>query len=546
MVELISPHAADLSEAVVPGRAWKVLSLDRPATFESLLLGATYAMAFGLAAAVARVPRHARWVLFLLVGLGTFEAFYGLVEQLGGEAKVFGYSKPSGGRTSGTYVNPNHYAAFLGMAICAALGLATSTSTSDRPVPRDLKLRVIAALTHPAAPRRALFAFLGVAMGVALAGSLSRGGVLACLLGLGALGITSTRHRGGAGGRAGWVLGAVLVAGGWVAAIGVQTLLERFGHLKDGDLSAASRLAFAYDTIMIAFAHPLTGVGAGAFEAVYPRFASVELGGLTLTHAHSDYAELLAELGFVGVLLLLGSVALTAWRAWPPADEHAQPERGAIALTALAALVPLAAHSLVDFNLRIPANALWAATLLGVAWGVSQPLRVRRMRLPGGWWLRLAALAGLGTSALVLALGAVQLARGDWVAEPFVERAQGDPRPLLQRVRSHEAALGMWPFRADHFAVLGAYRFEVALARQRSAAREAALALVDPQRTLESDLEAVIEALLQARLMHDPSWPAEVAECLVLLERACALAPANQRWARARADLLEVLPTGPR
>lgn len=539
---------AGLAEVLVPGAAevgldagWAVLSLDRPATFEAMLLGGLYAGTFGLAAVVAREPRHARWVLFLLVGLGTFEAFYGLVEQLGGDPKIFGYAKPITGRTSGTYVNPNHYAAFLAMAISVALGLSATTWSDAGPLPRAWRLRLLATLTHPAFPRRALLAFLAVVMAVALAGSLSRGGVLSCLAGALVVGVGTARIQ-PAGTRTSVVPFAVLTGVAWTSAVGVQALLERFGALHDAEPSVAGRLVFVYDTVMMAFARPLTGVGAGAFEAAYPNFQSADLHGLRLTHAHSDYAELLAELGFVAFVVLLVSIAWTAWSAWPRADEQGDAERRAIAVTALGALAPLVLHSFVDFNLRVPANALWAVTLLGVGWGVSRPDRVWRVVLPARAGARGAVLIGAGGAALVLVAATVQLARSDWTAEPFVERAQEDPRPLGLRIRAHEEALALWPFRADHHAQLGVYRFEVALERRRRSALEVARDLVDVERTPEREVEALAALLFPTRLAADPSWPAEVAGCLDSLERAMALTPGSRRWREISAELVSCLP----
>lgn len=543
IADALSPRAGEAVEAIAPGLPWKVLSLDRPATFEALLLGGLYLAAFAIASAISRVPRHAKWILLLLVSVGAFEAFYGLVEQLGGDPKIFGYAKPVGGRVSGTYVNPNHYAAFLAMAACAALGLAAGTEVDDRPRPRDWRLRLIVAVTHPAFPRRALLLFLALAMGVALAGSLSRGGVLTALVGVGAVGLGTVRvARGGAVGRGAWVLVGLLMGVGWLSSVGVQALLVRFQDLKEADVSVAGRLAFASDTILMAFAHPATGVGAGAFEATYPRFQSVDLHGLRLTHAHSDYAELLAELGFVGFVVLVGSIFLTAWRAWPPRDEQGDPERRGIAVTALGALAPIALHSFVDFNLRIPGNALWAATLLGVAWGVSQPERVRRVLLPASRGMRAVALGGVVGAVLVLVTGAVQLARADWIAEPFVERAQGDTRPIGQRIRAYEQALAVWPFSADHHEALARYRFDAALERRRARAKETARGLVDPERTLERELEQLAQILLQAQIDADPTWPGDVAECLAGLERAAVLVPGSERLADSRREMLRAVP----
>ena len=132
---------------------------------------------------------------------------------------------------------------------------------------------------------------------------------------------------------------------------------------------------------------------------------------------HNDYLELLAEYGVVGAvafLLFLGAHLRWGWRAFRHISLGSGGLGGSNAaawnIGALAALACLLVHSVVDFNLHIPANALLMALVFGVLANPGrglppagqQPTRFRRSDL----WPRL-ALPALGV--WILAVGMPRL-----------------------------------------------------------------------------------------------------------------------------------------
>ena len=113
--------------------------------------------------------------------------------------------------------------------------------------------------------------------------------------------------------------------------------------------------------------HPWVGTGLGTLVAVYPRYASF-YNGLTVDHAHNDYLELLAETGMVGGVCGLAFIGLLFWRGLASLQSARESFARATVAGSLAACIGLLLHSLVDFNLHIPSNALiflllsWIAT----------------------------------------------------------------------------------------------------------------------------------------------------------------------------------------
>ncbi|MCA8924432.1 MAG: hypothetical protein KDD82_21660, partial [Planctomycetes bacterium] len=74
-------------ETALPATAWRPLALDFGGCLEALQKGALYLLAFGLAWSLGRAG-YARWFLYTLVVLGCFEGFYGMLEQVSGNAEI--------------------------------------------------------------------------------------------------------------------------------------------------------------------------------------------------------------------------------------------------------------------------------------------------------------------------------------------------------------------------------------------------------------------------------------------------------------------------
>jgi hypothetical protein len=116
---------------------------------------------------------------------------------------------------------------------------------------------------------------------------------------------------------------------------------------------------------------PILGQGAGSFERWWTQDRPTESG---VRNAHNLYLETLAELGPVGLLLLLGVLALPflALREGRPP----------YAIAAAAGMVVFAVHSALDWDwqipeLTLPTLALGAALLVGARRPEASPLAAR-------------------------------------------------------------------------------------------------------------------------------------------------------------------------
>lgn len=126
------------------------------------------------------------------------------------------------------------------------------------------------------------------------------------------------------------------------------------------DISGDTRAQIWRDTVPMIREHLITGVGMGGYETAFLRFKNVAPTN-TVDYAHNDYLQYLAELGLVGFALALAVLGRCLY--WMARGL----ERSRLVAGACGAVAAMGAHSLVDFNLYIPASALVLAWILGMA-----------------------------------------------------------------------------------------------------------------------------------------------------------------------------------
>lgn len=103
----------------------------------------------------------------------------------------------------------------------------------------------------------------------------------------------------------------------------------------------------------------------GSFETIYTDYQTIPT-DLVIDHAHDDFAEVLAETGLIGGLLILIGLGLffkTTFRMVRKLHSTAS----WIRLGADTGCCGVLIHSFVDFNLHIPANAAWMTACAALA-----------------------------------------------------------------------------------------------------------------------------------------------------------------------------------
>src|SRR5262249_17761740 len=147
--------------------------------------------------------------------------------------------------------------------------------------------------------------------------------------------------------------------------VGVDPVVNRIaGQSEKAETFFTSRGWLWRDTAAVIQANPLFGVGMGAFQTAYPIYSKSD-GSLQVAQAHNDYLQILADFGVAGF-------AAAAWflvsigRAFKYGIRSRDRLLAGMALGGGAGIFAMLVHSLFDFNLQIPSNALLFLLLAAV------------------------------------------------------------------------------------------------------------------------------------------------------------------------------------
>lgn len=356
-----------------------------------------------------------------------------------------------GARASGFYSCPNHLAGFLEIVMLFGLSLACWSRSS-------LLVRIAAG-----------YGSAMCAAGIVISGS--RGGYASSAVGLAAFGFISLLQAGKWLRREFWyaVIACTIVgaaAGGYVmrSVVGQSDFLQHRVNSASFDVSV--RVSLAKPALQQFQINPWFGTGSRTYLYYGRQFRDSSI----LTdpiYAHNDYLQLLAEYGLFGVAGLVvllafhlrhgwkvmlkvandrptsdhpraptkrsgkGSRSRSAWRAVADEDakrlEQRQPAfKGshslALMVAAFSSVIAYLAHSMVDFNMHIPANACVMAFVFAILAnpGTNSPADGKDSEAASApRWLTLARFA---PSALGLCLLFVALPK--WPAELYCGKAR--------------------------------------------------------------------------------------------------------------------------
>ncbi len=363
LVEKLSPEHLRLAErtaAVMP------LEVVPPALTLSLAPGVSRAVAVSFlavaaalaAAGLAGSHRGPRRLLTLALALGVgCELLHALRGWFAVSRSIWGIAVESDAtRMRGTFVNPNHLATYLEIALAAAFALAWWALRRAR---YEVRIESKVLLAGPPL-------LLWAALFACLAFTGSRAGMAAAVLGtMAQAGILAASRRSLRPALLGLGLGAAGLA--LLLTLGVRQGFERW--LAPSSVGGvAGRLAVYGGSLELWQRFPVLGTGLGTFREGFPAVQPPAVTG-AWWHAHSDWLELLVTAGVAGLALLLLGLAALARRLYRVLTRGARSEDRAAALAACGALTAVGLHELFDFGLTMPANALTLAVVVGAACG---------------------------------------------------------------------------------------------------------------------------------------------------------------------------------
>lgn len=483
--------------------------IEYPGRIELLSLGLCVLVYFVAATTFRRRSDRTALVMVLAIlafgesldGLWQFVTHHSTVFHLAGQPQYEG-------RGTGSFFNPNHLAGFLEIAFCLLLAHVVV----DRFDGSDRQRHWL---------RKIFYVYCAAFAVAGLYATLSRGAWISAGVGVLAILLWCWRSRDLPPRVVDAALIAVLILG--VLFVNRPALRERFREvvtinpdytfesspIEFQNLTGSGRVFLWISTWQMIRDHPLWGVGPGTWQWMHAAYRHPRSQGRP-EYAHGDLLQLAAEYGSIGWLLAVATVGCFFWQVARLVRQANSPNDRALAIGSAAAVTALVVHSLVDFNLHIPANAMILAALGGttVALGSGDNTRFRDpLPRPAKWSLALALVALavlLGWTGVRTTLASHAVWRGNDLRQTF----EWD-----DALEQYARALELDPRSPSAFAEVGElYRLRSALAEgddhraeRERLAREAAAAFEKSVQLNSRDSEIFLRLGSAYELAADPA-----------------------------------------
>lgn len=376
----LSPAALQVHQAVADagGEPRWSLSLVPGRTVAGLLLSVSYFLLYLLVLALAQPRERLRLILLTLVVSGLIQGGYGSLMQLSRiEYNFFEHKQFYLGYATGTFVNRNHFAGYLGLCIAAGVGLILSDLGGGGARTWRQHLRDFINLMF-STKMQVRLALAVMVIGLVLSRSRMGNTAAFAALTICGLGYVLLRERSRLPQALILFLSLMvidtLIISQW---FGLEKVVQR---IEQTDMQTEARSDLFSQLLPVAAEHAVTGAGLGSFESAYLPHRPADV-LLRYDHAHNDYLEFLIETGVPGLALMLLLVGLHALHALRVLLRRQDRLRVGSAFAVLMAILAAALHASVEFNFQIPAYAATFVILLGLAAANSQESgRGRRRR----------------------------------------------------------------------------------------------------------------------------------------------------------------------
>ena len=360
------------------------LSLDVEATRGTALLCGCLLLCAVLAANFLAHRERLQSLARFLTIFGLLLASFALIQHFTWNGRFYWLRPAETDVPFGPFVNRNHFAGYMELLLPWPVALLLMCRRREEKI---------------------FYGFAAAWMAAAAIFSLSRGGMISIfaeLIFLAALsprgasgdapGAVASRSRAGLLAVRGGVIIAILSVGaatlGGLVWLGAERIVNRLATGQEATQGRAAEQSFAAsrgelwrDSWAVFRAHPVIGVGLGAFATAFPAHNQSRNSELVTTQTHNDYLQVLTDGGLIGFLIALWFLAATGRAVRRGLRAH-EPFMRLAVLACGAGIFGLLVHSLFDFNLQLPAHALLFLTFAAVAAQLSElatalaPIRV--------------------------------------------------------------------------------------------------------------------------------------------------------------------------
>ncbi|HEY6804102.1 MAG TPA: O-antigen ligase family protein [Pyrinomonadaceae bacterium] len=343
---------------------WNAISADPYQTRFFVLQILALTVCLALLYRYCTTKKRINVVIHLVIGIAVGSALYGILRQTAQHQPGFVLPHTLPGQGYGQFINKNHFALLMEMALGLGLGVALTRGLT--------KERVMS------------YVALLLPIWTALVLSNSRGGILAMLVQVVMAAILLTSGKLGArelpnykilrskSVRVVLLLALVAVLFSGAVWVGGDKLVSSFGEAStelnpdaNGLRGGATRNEIWQASWKMFTAHPMLGVGLGGYWSAITAYHDAS-GSMTPQEAHNDYLELLSSSGVVGFALGIWFF-ISLFRAVKVNLNSDDRFQRSACFAAVIAMTGVAVHSLVDFGLHLLVNAFIFLILVMVA-----------------------------------------------------------------------------------------------------------------------------------------------------------------------------------
>jgi O-antigen ligase len=310
----------------------------------SFILLCNYVIIFYLIIHTVRTRAQFRQLVYLIIGLAAFISIIGVLKKFcGNPFPWWDYTdfQPARAwdRLSSTFGNADHLAGYMEMTIPLLLGLFVTGF-------REMKLFFLIVLA--------------ILLFIALILSLSRGGWLGAFIGLSFMCAALLFNPYFQSKK----LVLTVVCGFFVVAFIVLSstpVVERIRTIEEMDnisnfRSRVARITVWGGVVEMIKDHPLLGTGPGTFAAIYTQYQPPGFDRRYFA-AHNDYLHFTSETGLALVPVMAWMMTAFFVKGFKKLNHPSRLVRGTT-LGAMSGVTAMLVHSIFDFNLHIPANAI--------------------------------------------------------------------------------------------------------------------------------------------------------------------------------------------
>ncbi len=316
-----------------------VFSVHKYTSIWSFILLINYLIIYYLTIHTVRTRSQFRQLIYIIIGVGAFLSLIGLI-KLGGSSPFawWDYSDLDYGlRLTGTYGNPNHLAGYLEMAIPLLVGLFLTGFRRFNLLP--------------------IMICLAILLLAAIILSLSRAGWLG--IGAGLVFMSFALFTGRHFKRKKLVASLIC---GFLALVFIvlssTPVVKRIRTLEQGDQipNFRARVSIWGGIVKMIQDYPVLGTGPGTFATVFTQYQPPGQKGRYFM-GHSDYLHFTAEVGLSLAAIFAWMIIVLYYKGLKKLKNPSRLVKGTT-LGAMSAIAAILVHSISDFNLHIPANAL--------------------------------------------------------------------------------------------------------------------------------------------------------------------------------------------